>query len=105
MTAIPKPKPHRLVKAQRKRQQSKNLWLACVAARIRDGYKCRVCGFCRGPNPNAVEMHHIVFRSHGGEHSADNLVTLCFSCHRGIHAKRILVHGQTASTVRFEVTR
>lgn len=46
----------------------------------RDGFRCRNCNF-RGN----LHAHHIVFRSHGGEDIAENLVTLCSGCHDGVH--------------------
>lgn len=30
-------------------------------------------------------VHHIVPRSDGGDHNAENLATLCFSCHTDVH--------------------
>lgn len=47
---------------------------------LRDGFKCRHCGF-RGN----LHAHHIVYRSHQGPNEENNLITLCNSCHRGIH--------------------
>ena len=46
----------------------------------RDSYMCRSCNSNRGIAP-----HHILFRSAGGTHNPDNLVTLCFNCHRDVH--------------------
>ena len=46
----------------------------------RDGYKCRSC-FSR----NSLHVHHIIFRSQQGPDEAWNLVTLCSSCHDGVH--------------------
>lgn len=45
----------------------------------RDGYHCAVpgCSARRG-----LEVHHIVFRSQGGKHGAENLITLCAVHHR-----------------------
>jgi 5-methylcytosine-specific restriction endonuclease McrA len=49
----------------------------------RDSYKCRSCGFRAG-----LGCHHVVYRSHQGEDTAENLVTLCASCHRGCHEEQ-----------------
>lgn len=40
---------------------------------------CRVCG------KPSVHVHHILFRSHGGKHEADNLICLCEEHHRAAH--------------------
>ena len=49
----------------------------------RDGY---ICQQCNGKIKNEIlHVHHIVFRSHGGTNSPDNLVVLCENCHDKIH--------------------
>ena len=45
----------------------------------RDQHQCRVCG-----QKYDLHLHHIIKRRYGGPHSADNLITLCSSCHRHI---------------------
>lgn len=45
----------------------------------RDGHKCKVC-----KNDTELHIHHIIKRAEGGNHSPNNLVTLCASCHRYI---------------------
>jgi 5-methylcytosine-specific restriction endonuclease McrA len=52
----------------------------CYAVLDRDGGKCRSC-FSR----NNLHVHHITFRSQQGADEADNLITLCSSCHDGVH--------------------
>ena len=52
----------------------------------RDKGKCVVCG--KGV-PVGVPPHHIVYRSRGGEDVMENLVTLCYNCHRAIHDGKI----------------
>lgn len=47
----------------------------------RDEGQCVICG-----SPGA-HIHHIVFRSQGGKDAADNLVTLCGSCHEKAHGR------------------
>ena len=47
----------------------------------RDGWHCQECG--RSHN---LQVHHNLFRSHGGEDSEDNLITLCADCHRAKHS-------------------
>jgi 5-methylcytosine-specific restriction endonuclease McrA len=46
----------------------------------RDGWRCQVCG-----TMSNLEIHHKEFRSHSGNDSEDNLVTLCSACHHQIH--------------------
>ncbi len=48
----------------------------------RDNNQCVACG--RG-GENVLNLHHVVFRSHGGGDEASNLVTVCVRCHRLIH--------------------
>lgn len=50
----------------------------------RDGYRCQaqileVCTF------RADEAHHILPRGRGGTDTLENLVTLCWYCHRHVH--------------------
>ena len=47
----------------------------------RDGCACRRCGSRDRP-----EVHHIMFRSHGGSDHPYNLVTLCHACHVREHS-------------------
>jgi 5-methylcytosine-specific restriction endonuclease McrA len=45
----------------------------------RDNGLCQICGF---PGNN---IHHILYRSEGGRHFADNLILLCIKCHDKEH--------------------
>ena len=55
---------------------------------LRDGYKCRSCGFVPKPfsglpwKDNHLEMQHILPLSRGGSNCLHNLVWLCAPCHR-----------------------
>jgi ATP-dependent DNA helicase RecQ len=49
----------------------------------RDGWRCQSCG-----TTSNLEIHHKLFRSHSGEDTEDNLITLCVSCHEGVHLRR-----------------
>jgi RRXRR protein/HNH endonuclease len=50
----------------------------------RDSYTCQQC---HGKSKDArLEVHHIVFRSQHGSDEETNLLTLCKSCHDGLHA-------------------
>ena len=46
----------------------------------RDGYRCGSCG-----SRNNLAAHHVWFRSHSGPDMLWNLITLCTSCHNGVH--------------------
>jgi hypothetical protein len=50
----------------------------------RDSYSCQQCqGKARD---RRLEVHHLVFRSEQGSDEESNLLTLCKSCHDGLHA-------------------
>jgi hypothetical protein len=55
----------------------------------RDGHQCQVCG-----RTSNLELHHWVYRSQGGGHGADNLVTVCHWDHHLIHTGRIDIEMQ-----------
>ena len=48
------------------------------------GEPCQVCELRPG-----VHVHHKVFRSQGGNDTADNLLWLCYACHDDVHAGRV----------------
>lgn len=50
----------------------------------RDGGQCQVCGLV-----GDTEIHHIIFRSHGGPDEPWNLVSLCRFHHREAHSDPI----------------
>lgn len=53
----------------------------------RDNYKCQ---YCKGKHRDSkLEVHHIIFRSQGGSDEADNLITLCHTCHKALHDGKI----------------
>ena len=49
----------------------------------RDGWRCQSCGAMSN-----LQIHHKLFRSQSGEDSEDNLITLCVTCHEGVHLRR-----------------
>jgi ATP-dependent DNA helicase RecQ len=46
----------------------------------RDGWRCQSCGTMTN-----LEVHHKEFRSHFGDDSSQNLITLCTTCHASVH--------------------
>jgi 5-methylcytosine-specific restriction endonuclease McrA len=46
----------------------------------RDGWRCQLCGTMAN-----LEVHHKEFRSQSGADSEENLITLCATCHTGVH--------------------
>ena len=50
----------------------------------RDGYKCK--SGRKDKHSSKLHVHHIVFRSNGGTNAPTNLITLCETCHRDLHA-------------------
>jgi 5-methylcytosine-specific restriction endonuclease McrA len=49
----------------------------------RDSWRCQACG-----SMSSLEVHHKEFRSHSGDDSEENLITLCTTCHCGVHRVR-----------------
>ena len=48
----------------------------------RDGWRCQSCG-----TMSNLEAHHREFRSHSGDDSEENLITLCTACHAKVHRR------------------
>jgi 5-methylcytosine-specific restriction endonuclease McrA len=55
---------------------------ALLRLKILERDNCR-CQFC-GARSN-LQVHHIIYRSHGGPDAEDNLITLCATCHEVTH--------------------
>jgi 5-methylcytosine-specific restriction endonuclease McrA len=51
----------------------------------RDGWRCQGCGATQ-----RLQVHHKQFRSHSGDDSEENLITLCDRCHELTHGNRQL---------------
>lgn len=67
----------------------------------RDGYTCQCC---KGKHKdNKLEVHHIVFRSQGGSDEETNLITLCHTCHKDLHAGKIKLNlnGKSKGTLNY----
>ena len=54
----------------------------CREVLERDGWRCQEC-----ERMDNLQVHHIQRRSHLGDDSAENLVTLCVSCHQEAHRR------------------
>ena len=49
----------------------------------RDNHRCSLCA-----SQHSLHIHHIEYRSEGGPHTSDNLITLCLKCHDLIHSNK-----------------
>ena len=52
----------------------------CQQILRRDGWRCQSCGTISN-----LEVHHKQFRSHSGQDSEENLISLCSTCHASVH--------------------
>ena len=48
----------------------------------RDRWHCQICSSTVG-----LEVHHIKPRGRLGDDAEENMITLCWSCHRKVHLK------------------
>ena len=62
----------------------------------RDSHRCRVPG-CR--SSRHLHLHHIVPRSHGGDHDPENLIALCGGHHRAHHDGQLAISGTASQLV------
>ena len=70
-------------------QQGRNYGFANTKAMVldRDRYTCQCC---HGKHKDSrLEVHHIIFRSNGGSDEESNLITLCHTCHKDLHAGKL----------------
>ena len=56
----------------------------------RDQYRCVVPG-CR--SARNLDLHHVVFQSHGGRHELKNLCLLCSAHHTACHDRKVSITG------------
>lgn len=67
----------------------------------RDNYTCK---HCKGKRKDSrLEVHHIIFRSKGGSDKADNLITLCHTCHKALHENKFKfnLQGKLKGTLKY----
>lgn len=67
-------------------------------ARIRDGNACRWCS-----RVSCLQVHHIRYRSEGGGHEVNNLITLCQVCHARAHTNKRLYQPVLMELIRLGV--
>jgi hypothetical protein len=66
----------------------------------RDRGCCRVPG-CR--SARWLQIHHVVWREHGGSNDPHNLVCLCFAHHQAVHQGRIGLTGTAPDALLFDL--
>ncbi len=67
-----------------------------AAILARDGHRCACCRSRKG-----LHVHHIVWRSKGGQTRGANGITLCRQCHARVHAGLLVLSGPDARHIRF----
>ena len=60
----------------------------------RDEYTCQKCKTKKGK----LQVHHIIFRCHGGTDTPENLITLCASCHDALHRGAFSLKARKSKT-------
>jgi 5-methylcytosine-specific restriction endonuclease McrA len=96
--ACPRQRPARLDKraiALAKERQ----WVE-VKRRVRE--RDKVCRVCRKPG---YDVHHIEFRSRGGEDSMANCVLLCRQCHGDAHGHVLKLSGNAQTKKGLRIAR
>jgi 5-methylcytosine-specific restriction endonuclease McrA len=66
----------------------------CVQVLRRDGWRCQSCG-----TTSNLEVHHQQFRSHSGDDSEENLISLCGPCHREAHGNQIVRNSGASGVI------
>lgn len=91
--AIPKPK--------RRRKPKVSLTAVYHEVDARDHGYCRVCQTYTRPDailaPDGRHHHHLTYRSRGGTHTVNNLLTLCRRCHQRVHDGWIKLDGDASA--------
>ena len=64
----------------------------------RDHFACAVPG-CRATR--FLDIHHLLAREDGGDHSMSNLILLCAGCHKRHHEGALLITGRAPDALRF----
>lgn len=66
----------------------------------RDGWQCLRCN-----KTDDLHCHHYVYRSQGGDHHPDNLITLDGHCHRKVHEGKVWIYVDPEGNVFFGGSR
>jgi hypothetical protein len=61
----------------------------------RDHFACVVPG-CRATRH--LDLHHVLHREDGGDHSMGNIAVMCFGCHQRHHAGQLTITGRPSSS-------
>ncbi|HUQ05597.1 MAG TPA: HNH endonuclease signature motif containing protein [Kofleriaceae bacterium] len=67
----------------------------------RDRGCCRVPG-CR--SARWLQLHHIIWREHGGSNDPRNLLCLCFAHHQAVHQSKIGLTGEAPDRLAFDLS-
>lgn len=63
------------------------------------GQRCLYCA-----QPRAVDAHHVLPKSRGGDDLMDNLVPLCRRCHGAVHGSPYLIELEPGKNLRVEAS-
>ena len=94
---FPKPDSKASVKREKARKKERDWQRVRQCVLVRDGYRCRVCKTREG-----VDVHHLRFRSVGGEDNTSNCAALCRICHGEVHAYRLVISGDANKVLKIE---
>ena len=97
---FPKPPSRARVKATQKRLAASDARAVYRHVTERDKGRCRACGHF-----GIMHRHHIVYRSHGGLTTPENVCLLCggpTGCHTAVHAGRVRITGSAEGELLFE---
>ena len=61
---------------------------------------CEVCGKSGRVDRGGFDLHHIIFRSHGGSDEVENICCLCRKCHDAAHGhSKTFLQGQVIKQI------
>ncbi len=66
----------------------------------RDNFRCRFCNKGGKTSDVILEVHHVIWKYHGGSDRPDNLITVCPYCHDLIHYGRFTGRPLTFSELK-----
>lgn len=87
------------LRAGKRRRQATADRLVYAAVDRRDGQRCRVCHAFAG---DAIQRHHIVYRSLGGATTSQNVVSLCAADHADVHGGRLKIRGDADAAIQIQ---